>query len=295
MKKLIEIQTKVIAVLLLLVFISCTKEQDEDINKPDDFSNLSDTTLINVPYGGHIKQVYDIYLPAKRDTATPVVLMIHGGGWKEGQKEDLNNYLNRIKTKWEDVALVNMNYRLASNDDNIHHNEIMADIGAVVSDLISKMDTYQISSKIGVIGASAGGHLAMIYAYKYDPNIKCIGNIFGPSIINDWSWYNSNNPWLGGYTGDILTEYVGQPWDTIAYKAVSPYWNISSTSQPTIIFHGSLDPVVPVYQSQWMHGKLNSLGVINEYHEYIAFHSFDNNQSDEVITKLVVFFKQHIE
>lgn len=293
--KLIEIQTKVIAVLLVLVFFSCTKEQDEDIDNPDGTSNLSDTTLIDVPYGGHTKQVYDIYLPAKRDTATPVVLMVHGGAWKAGQKEDFNNYLNRIKTKWEDVAIVNMNYRLASNDDNIHHNEIMADISAVVSDLITKTDNYQISSKIGVIGASAGGQLAMIYAYKYDPNIKCIGNIFGPSIINDWSWYNSNNPWLGGYTGDILTEYVGQPWDTTAYKAVSPYWNISSTSQPTIIFHGSLDPVVPVYQSQWMHAKLNSLGVANEYHEYVAFHSFDNNQSDEVITKLVVFFKQHIE
>nr|MBS0036953.1 alpha/beta hydrolase [Saprospiraceae bacterium] len=295
MKKLIEIQIKVIAVLLLLVFFSCNKEQDEDINNPDGTSNLSDTTLLDVPYGGHLKQVYDIYLPAKRNTTTPVVLMIHGGAWKAGQKEDFNIYLNRIKTKWEDAALVNMNYRLANNADNIHHNEIMADISAVVSDLISKMNDYQISSKIGVIGASAGGQLAMIYAYKYDPNIKCIGNIFGPSIINDWSWYNSQNPWLGGYTGDILTEYVGQPWDTTAYKAVSPYWNITSTSQPTIIFHGSLDPIVPVYQSQWMHGKLNSLGVVNEYHEYLAFHSFDNNQSNEVITKLVRFFKEHIK
>ena len=150
---------------------------------------------------------------------------------------------------------------------------------------------------MGIMGASAGGQLAMIYAHKYNnsKNIKCVGNIFGPSIINDWTWYNSVNLWLGAYTGDILTEYVGQSWDAVAYKEVSPYWNVNSTSQPTIIFHGNLDPIVPVYQSQRMNGKLNTLGVPNQYYEYIAFHSFDDTQSDDVLTKLVAFFKVYLK
>jgi len=251
--------------------------------------------MLNVSYGSHIRQVYDIYLPANRDTSTPVILMIHGGAWKAGQKEDFNYYVNLIKAKWNSVAIVNMNYRLASNTDNIHHNEILADIGSVVNQINANQANYHISNNIGVVGASAGGQLAMIYAYKYNNNIKCVGNIFGPSIINDWAWYNTTNLWLGAYTGDILTEYVGQPWDTTAYKAVSPFWNVNNNSQPTIIFHGNLDPIVPVYQSQWMKGKLNSLGVTNQYHEYIAFHSFDDTQSDEVINKLVTFFKAYIE
>ncbi len=281
--------------ILLWSFCSCT---EESIRKNGGgTSTLKDTTLIDVEYGADAKQVYDLYLPAKRDGNTPVILMIHGGAWKAGQKEEFNSYVNLIKTKWKEVAIVNMNYRLASNTNNIHHDEIMADINAVVADVLAKKADYHVSSNMGIMGASAGGQLAMIYAYRYNDfdNIKCVGNIFGPSIINDWAWYNSINLWLGAYTGDILTEYVGQSWDAAVYKDVSPYWNIDEESQPTILFHGNLDPIVPVYQSQWMNGKLNTLGVPHEYHEYLAFHSFDNTQADDAMNKLVAFFKVHLK
>lgn len=273
-------------------FFSCFKETVKNNNNS---SNLNDTTMLNVSYGTHQKQVFDLYLPAKRDSSTPVLIMIHGGAWKAGQKEDFNSYVNVLKTKWNEAAIVNMNYRLASNADSIHHNEIMDDIHSLVLHLNSNKAKYHISSNLGMIGGSAGGQLAMIYAYKYNSNIKCIGNFFGPSILNDWSWYNSTNIWLGGYTGDILAEYVGQKWDTTAYKAVSPYWNVSSKSQPTILFHGSLDPIVPVYQSQWFNGKLNSLGVAHQYYEYVAFHGLDNTQSDDALNKLVAFFKVYLK
>ena len=280
-----------ILIVCISIICSCSKAP----NGNHKLSTSKDTTLLNVAYGAHPRQVYDLYLPAKRDSSTPIILMIHGGAWKAGQKADFIYYQNLIKSKWKNVAIVNMNYRLANNAENIHHKEIMDDINSVVNEIIANKSKYQISNNIGVLGASAGGQLAMIYAYKYNSSIKCVGNIFGPSIINDWSWYNSNNVWLGGYTGDILSEYVGQKWDTTAYKSVSPYWNISKSSQPTIIFHGNLDPIVPVYQSQWMHSKLKSLGVINQYHEYIAFHSFDNTQSDDVMNKLVSFFQIYLK
>jgi acetyl esterase/lipase len=279
--------------LCVLCFLSCSNDPFGPID--DGFESKTERTIQDVEYGSHARQVYDIYLPANRDTTTPVVLMIHGGAWKAGKKEDFNAYMNLIKSKWSDVAIVNMNYRLASNANNIHHDEIISDIDSVVNHINANGESYQISGNICVTGASAGGQLAMIYAFKYNSDIKCVGNFFGPSIINDWSWYSSTNLFLGANVGDVLTEYVGQPWDSTAYRAVSPYWNIDSHSQPTIIFHGNLDPIVPFYQSQWMHGKLNSLGVTNQFHEYFAFHSFDNAQSEDAINKLVAFFKAHIE
>lgn len=294
MTQIIKSLSIYISAILFLGLSACTKESVNP-NNNNGTSNLTDTTILNVSYGSHTRQVYDVYLPKNRDTNTPVILMIHGGAWKAGQKEDFNYYRDLIKAKWKSVAIVNMNYRLASNTNNIHHNEILADISSVVNQINSNQTNYQISKNIGVVGASAGGQLAMIYAYKYNSNIKCVGNIFGPSIINDWSWYNSTNLWLGVQMKDVLTEYVGQAWDSTAYIDVSPYWNVNTNSQPTIIFHGNLDPIVPVYQSQWINGKLNSLGVTNQYHEYLAFHSFDNTQSDDVINKLVAFFKTHIK
>jgi len=283
---------KIIYILIsIIVLCSCAKEDTITNN-----GNLTDITMVDVSYGDHQMQKYDIHLPAGRDSNTPVLLMIHGGAWKAGQKEEFNYYVGLIKKKWSDVAIVNMNYRLASNTDNIHHSEIMSDINMAIKDVLDNLKEYKISSKMGVIGASAGGQLAMIYTYKYNDhnNIKCVASIFGPTIIKDWSWYNSTNIWLGGKVGDILTEYVGQTWDDAVYESVSPYWNISSTSQPTILFHGNIDPIVPVYQSQWMNGKLNTLNVTHEYHEYFALHGFDNTQSEDIISKLVSFFKIHI-
>lgn len=273
------------------ILLSCKNEINNVKDQKNDLASIVDTIIFNIPTGSHTRQVYDLYLPKNRDSLTPVIITIHGGAWKSGQKEDLNSLINLIQKKWNDVAIVNMNYRLASNSDKIHHNEIIADIDNVVNNIISNKKKYNISSKIAVLGVSAGGQLAMIYAYKYNRNIKCVASIFGPSILSDWSWYNSYNIWLGAKIGDILTEYIGVPFDTLVYNSVSPYWNVNSSSPPTIIFHGSLDPIVPVYQSQWFYEKLKKLGVRSEYYEYLAFHSFDDSQLNDVINKLVSFFK----
>ncbi len=274
---------------------ACTKETK--INNTGGTSTLKDTTMLNISYGSHGQQVYDIYLPAQRDSNTATILLIHGGAWKAGQKEEMNDIAKRLANTWKNVAVVNMNYRLASNANGIHHAQIMKDIENCINHVLSNKTSYVLGNKMAIAGASAGGQLAMIYAYNYNiqGNIKCVGNIFGPSIISDWQWYNSTNLWLGGKVGDILTEYVGQAWDTAAYKAVSPYWNVDSTSQATITFHGNLDPIVPVYQSQWLKGKLNASKVANEYHEYIAFHSFDATQTTDVVNKMVAFFQTHLK
>ena len=288
--------------LLLIAFIflfvsattSCTKESDQGSQNN---GTLRDTTILNVSYGLDTYNLYDLYLPEGRDSNTPVVLIIHGGAWKAGQKEDMNSYIKQLRNSWPEAAVVNMNYRLASNAKNIHHNEMMQDIKSVIDHVLSNKEKYQISSKFGVAGASAGGHLAMIYAYKYDitKNIQCVGNFFGPSNLADWSWYNSNNLFLGANVGDVLSEYVGQPWESTLYQGVSPYWTVTASSQPTIIFHGTLDPIVPVQQSQLLKNKLSSLNVPNEYHEYLAFHGFDATQTTDVIAKMVAFFKKHMK
>lgn len=92
----------------------------------------------------------------------------------------MNSYVNLIKASWKNVAIVNMNYRLSSNANNIHHNEIMSDITMAINHVLAKLNDYQISPNMGIVGASAGGQLAMIYAYKYNTNktIKCVGEPF---------------------------------------------------------------------------------------------------------------------
>lgn len=275
-------------VLLFVVMPSC--QVDDSGNQ-----GLSDTSMLDLHYGSHPLQTLDLYLPTGRSSATPTVVLIHGGAWQAGQKEEMNTWVNLIKMEWPEAAIVNMNYRLASASEGIHHTEISNDIQSVLQLLYTRRNEFKVSGNVALLGASAGGHLAMLHAYTQNGQgqIQCVSNLFGPSVLNDWSWYNSNNPWLGGYVGDVISLYAGSTWDSTLYTSLSPYWQVNSSSVPTILFHGSLDPIVPLYQSQWMRGKLNQLGVPHAYHEYPAFHGFDANQSAEVCEKSVAFFKAH--
>lgn len=70
-------------------------------------------SLVNVSYGSDPAQVMDVQLPAGRESGTPVVVFIHGGGWSGGDKNvfqpvDIQKFTARGH------ATVNINYRLAS-------------------------------------------------------------------------------------------------------------------------------------------------------------------------------------
>lgn len=253
-----------------------------------------DTVLYDVAYGPHARHRYDVYLPAGRDTTTPVVVVFHGGGWKYGSKEDIGMFVNLIKKHWKEAAVVNANYRLASNAEGVHHDDIMDDLTALMQHLLNHRLQYQMGRWFALAGESAGAHLAMIYAYRYDifQNIRCVGDIYGPSVLNDWSWYSSTNIWMGTQVGNVLSEYIGQPWDTAAYAAASPYSQATSQSPPTVIFHGYLDPIVPKYQSDWLNGRLQNLGVPHQYHELWIFHGLNYYQADDVAKKMTDFFRQ---
>lgn len=281
--------------MLPFLLVQCKKDNSPKLVNTSG-SNLVDTVLLDVSYGNHSRNTMDIHLPAKRDTSTPILLFLHGGAWKAGDKSELNEFVNSLKKEWPGLAIANMNYRLASNDSNIHHPQMMEDIKNAIGFLLNQQQEYQISTKMAISGGSAGGQLAMIYAYAYNDynNIKCVANIFGPSLIRDWEWYNSTNIWLGGKVGDILAEYVGQKWDSTAYAQVSPLQRITSSTPPTIIFHGNLDPIVPIYQSRRLNTELAQKGVAKEFHEYIAFHGFDANQRTDVTKKMVAFFKKYL-
>ena len=242
----------------------------------------------------------DIYLPAGRSNATRVIIMIHGGAWSGGDKTEFNYYKNLVRARWPEVAIANINYRLASNTANIHHAEIMSDVSAAVNFMVSNKNHFSISDTMAMVGESAGAHLALLYAYAHNTNnyIKCVGDMYGPSKINDLDWYNSFNPFMGQRIGDILAQYTGAPWTTATtglYEVVSPIMQVSN-ARPTILFHGTIDVIVPLYQSQWLRSALNTAGVINEYHEYILDgHGFNPTNASDCATKTVAFFKKHLK
>ena len=55
--------------------------------------------------------------------------------------------------------------------------------------------------------------------------------------------------------------------DPDIYTAASPRFYISADDPPTLIFHGTIDNLVPVRQADSLHVWLNRVTVINEYHK----------------------------
>lgn len=284
----------ILLVSALLVSCDPSAPNPGDTNGP--VSDLPARTIKDTAYGTQSKHTMDIYLPAGRNTNTKVIFLVHGGAWKSGAKEDMNVLIPLIQAQWNNVAIVNMNYRLA-NGSTVIADTIMQDISNAVRFIADNSAGFAVSSSFGMIGASAGAQLCLLYGYKYNQNnwVKAVGNLYGPSNMYDWSWYNSFNVFLGSSIKDIMINYIGTAWDTVQYAAVSPYTQLSAAQNvPTISFHGNLDPIVPVYHSQWLKAKLDNLNIANEYYEYTDTHGFNATNNADAMQKTVVFFKSKL-
>lgn len=286
------------SLLITTLLLACTKDDtgNNNNNNNSGSSSLPERIIIDTSYGLHTRNKMDIYLPAKRDNKTRLIVFIHGGAWVAGDKSDFNSYITQMRSKWPEAAIANINYRYASNTANIHYNEMMSDISSAVQFLVNNKTVFSISDTAAMVGASAGAHMAMLYTYAYntDGKIRCVADIFGPSVLNDWDWYNSYNLWLGATAGEFIKTFAGAPWNEDLYKSLSPYTRATAASKPTIIFHGTADVIVPLYQSQWLAARLNTLGVPNQYVEYaLDGHGFNSTNTNDCLNKIVAFFKTH--
>ena len=70
-------------------------------------------TLAEVPYGKHERHVLDFW-KAQASTPTPLVFVIHGGGWRNGDKERVGRFVNVQQVLSAGISVVAINYRYVS-------------------------------------------------------------------------------------------------------------------------------------------------------------------------------------
>jgi acetyl esterase/lipase len=246
--------------LFLVLVISCQKENQGGNNN----TTVTEQTYLNVAYGSDAKQTMDVYLPAGRNTTnTKVMILIHGGAWASGDKADFTAYVDTLKKRQPDYAIFNINYRLASIIGNFFPAQ-ENDVKAAFDFIVSKASEYKVSQKIVLLGASAGGHLALLQGYKYTMPVKAkaVIDFFGPTDLVELH----NHPADPALVPILEALLGGTPASNPAmYQQSGPINFVTAQSPPTIILQGGVDPVVPVAQSTSLNTKLQTMGVVHQY------------------------------
>ena len=278
------------SIIIALLFIACQKPTS-GLTK----EKLPQKDMMNISYGSNAAQIMDVYLPAGRDTAnTKVLLFIHGGSWSSGDKSDFDSAISSIKKSLTDYAILNINYRFAGSGANRFPAQ-MEDIQSAINFMESNAGSYKINtSKIVLVGASVGAHLALLQGYKNNSNgkIKAVIDLFGPTDLT--TLYN-NHP-VPAASQPVLINFLGATPATNAtsYQQASPINFITAGTVPTLIFHGSADFIVPISQSITLKTKLDAAGVKASMITYPnEGHGWYGASLADTVEKIVAFIKQN--
>lgn len=228
-----------------------------------------------VMYGDHPLQKMNIYLPPEGEGPFPVILFLHGGGWRSGSRNDtqVRPFLHGIHRGY---AVISCGYRLLPDTC---YPENLFDVKAALR-FIREHDTEFCldSEHIAIAGASAGAHLALMAAFTQGqpafeggdtstaPKILAVVDQFGPTDFlreneqfEESGYARMNPPAEPGHgTADALLRS-----DTSLNPALcsflSPIANVHAGIPPVLILHGKYDPMVPYQQSVTLFEKINSI------------------------------------
>lgn len=261
---------------------SCSSSKDEDFSIDPDPNTpvvLEAETLLNFDYGLEAQQVYDLYLPQGRTTEdTKVLVLIHGGFWIEGDKSDMTPFVEIIQEAYPNHAIVNMNYVLAGLGTFAFPNQIL-DIEKVLDQLTYLADELYIKPEFGLIGVSAGAHLAMMYDFVYDTEdrVKFVADIVGPTNFND-PFYSENYPI--SMMIDMLVDQSAYPEDTHYVEELSPLNHVSTRASPICMFYGDADPLVTQNDGAALENAFDQLGIDHILRVYEGGHGDNWSTTD---------------
>ncbi|HEV2689065.1 MAG TPA: alpha/beta hydrolase [Bryobacteraceae bacterium] len=223
------------------------------------FASAADYQIqANIRYGLYPETVLDILQsPAPALKNRPGVIVIHGGGWVEGDKESM---VERFCVPFiqHDFVVANVEYRLTK----------AATAPAAVSDVLRAADWFQRHAtdlkvdpnQILVMGDSAGGHLALMVAMTpasadLGPTSKIAGVIdfYGITDVAD----QLEGPHRQPYAAAWIPE---QPERMDLARRLSPIAYVRRGLPPVLAIHGDADTVVPYDQSVRLAKALKSAG-----------------------------------
>lgn len=161
--------------------------QDELVDEGDEpiYAKLPDgvRVLRDIAYGPDPLQRFDVYAPPQAHDA-PVIFMVHGGGWRHGDKRAQTVVQNKV-ARWvpKGVIFVSVNYRMLPQADPI---EQAKDVGRALNFAQKTAAEWGGDGrKFVLMGHSAGSHLVALVASSMAPGVHFLGAVLLDSAALD--------------------------------------------------------------------------------------------------------------
>jgi acetyl esterase/lipase len=204
----------------------------------------------------------DAYLPLDANGATltnrAAVVLLHGGAWVEGDKDDMASLGRRLAA--DGYVAVSVNYRLAPE---FKYPDAVDDVQAAVAWLRGGAQIERLGvdpARIGVLGASAGGYLAAMVGTMGSGALDQGDRV---AVVVSWSGITDlNGIYLAGFGEAQLGCAVSSCSDLAA--AASPITHVDGHDAPMLLVNASDDPITPIAQATTMATTLARYGVHHE-------------------------------
>lgn len=225
-----------------------------------------------------------LYRP--RETGpVPAVVLLHGGGWRYGNHLETGQW-PRLLTD-AGFAVVSIEYRLAGDDTHTWR-DAPEDVADALNYVRANAERLQIDGdRLHLLGQSAGGHLALLEAYR-NRSVRSVVSLYAPVDLRlDYETSRDKSAELD-FVGGPPAQYGDR------YDRLSPLRYVSPSSPPTLAVQGTYDDLVHPTQAQLLADRLGASGV---RHETLLLpltgHSFENQRggfATQLTTQRVVQF-----
>ena len=267
-------------------------------------AELKTATYVRDVIYGHrdgMALTYDVFKPVKHANGALVVNMV-SAGWRSSwapPEERQARYQALIDKGFTVVALYH------ASAPRFQVPDAVADVKLGMRHIkLHAADYGADPARIGVWGASAGGHLALVAGMMADDGNAAAANPLersGNLIAAVVAYFPPT---------DLAALLQGRPkvdaiaFDDKLFASVSPIHSVDPRDPPTLILHGDADRGVPLSQSESMHAALDKAGVENSLKTYAgADHDFyvkgDPIRTDayatDAMAQMVAWFESHLK
>jgi len=226
-------------------------------------------TFANVSYGPHERNVLDLW-QAQGDGPRPLVIFIHGGGWRGGDKSKLRR--QDLETLLADgISVTAVNYRLTQTAP---FPAPMRDAARALQFLRNKAGEWNLNpERVACFGGSAGGVTSLWIGFHEDladpgspdpvlrqsTRLTCIGANSAPTsfdmrVMKEWvGGEPSAHPAVNPFYGVQSTEELNRPEIQRLMEEASPITHLTKDDPPVFMQYGQ--PNVPLGKD-WTPGQL---------------------------------------